>query len=110
MKSRRKGPDPSAPPHRTVTNGGLASIRASIVRASLRRLLRYGGFQFTFIATAAITPILAFSAPTQLPSLAEVVKAGTDVWGEAAMREPNGASYEFFENLLPPPRYVNADF
>src|SRR5207247_5518719 len=63
-----------------------------------------------FIATAAITPILAFSAPPQLPSLAEVVKAGTDVWDEAAMREPNGASYEFFENLLPPPRYVNADF
>ncbi len=26
------------------------------------------------------------------------------------MREPNGASYEFFEKLLPPPRYVNADF
>src|SRR5205823_4113371 len=31
-------------------------------------------------------------------------------WGELAMRQPNGASYEFFEPLLPPPRYVNADF
>lgn len=26
------------------------------------------------------------------------------------MRQPNGPSYEFFAPLLPPPRYVNADF
>ncbi|MEO6335362.1 MAG: hypothetical protein ABIP71_00880, partial [Verrucomicrobiota bacterium] len=39
-----------------------------------------------------------------------MTKSKFDVWGEAAMREPNGASYEFFENLLPSPRYVNADF
>jgi hypothetical protein len=26
------------------------------------------------------------------------------------MRQTNGPSYEFFEKLLPPPRYVNADF
>ena len=26
------------------------------------------------------------------------------------MAQPDGASYEFFEPLLPPPRYVNADF
>ena len=26
------------------------------------------------------------------------------------MRQPNSANYEFFEPLLPPPRYVNADF
>lgn len=26
------------------------------------------------------------------------------------MAQPNGASYEFFKPLLPPPRYVNADF
>ena len=44
------------------------------------------------------------------PSLAEVVASGRDVWGEMAMRQPNGASYEFFEPLLPPPRYVHADF
>jgi len=44
------------------------------------------------------------------PSLADVVASGRDVWGETAMRQPNGASYEFFEPLLPPPRYVHADF
>ncbi len=34
----------------------------------------------------------------------------TDLWGELAMRQPNGASCEFFAPLLPPLRYVNADF
>src|SRR5438128_11472638 len=48
--------------------------------------------------------------PRAIPSLAEVVASKRDLWGEAAMRQPNGASYEFFEKLLPPPRYVNADF
>jgi hypothetical protein len=45
-----------------------------------------------------------------LPSLAEVLAARTDLWAEAALRQPGGASYEFFARLLPPPRYVNADF
>lgn len=46
----------------------------------------------------------------ELPTLGEVVASRKDAWGEAAMAEPNGASYEFFRDLLPPPRYVNADF
>jgi len=53
---------------------------------------------------------LSAAANSLLPTLEEVVAAKTDLWGEAAMRQPNGASYEFFEKLLPPPRYVNADF
>jgi hypothetical protein len=40
----------------------------------------------------------------------EMIDARTDVWGDAAMRQPNGASYEFFERLLPPIRWVNTDF
>lgn len=44
------------------------------------------------------------------PPLADALAAGRDVWGELAMQQPNGASYEFFEPLLPPPKYVNADF
>ncbi len=52
----------------------------------------------------------AFSQSVSLPSLNEAANSKFDLWGEAAMREPNGASYEFFEKLLPPPRYVNADF
>lgn len=36
--------------------------------------------------------------------------ARTNLWGELAMRQPNGPSYEFFAPILPPLRYVNADF
>jgi hypothetical protein len=45
-----------------------------------------------------------------LPPLREVLDSKLDLWGEAAMRQTNGANYEFFEDLLPPPRYVHADF
>ncbi|MSU58799.1 MAG: hypothetical protein EXS35_11635 [Pedosphaera sp.] len=50
------------------------------------------------------------AAQTNLPSLDEVLKADQDLWGLAAMRQSNGPSYEFFEKLLPPLRYVNAEF
>lgn len=39
-----------------------------------------------------------------------MAQATTDVWGEAALREPGGPSYEFFRRLLPPLRYVNTEF
>ncbi len=45
-----------------------------------------------------------------VPTLDEALAAKTDVWGDAAMRQPDGASYAFFAHLLPPLRYVNADF
>ena len=49
-------------------------------------------------------------ASPQLPSVQEMIASRTDVWGDAAMWQPNGANYEFFENLLPPLRWVNTDF
>jgi hypothetical protein len=49
-------------------------------------------------------------AVAPLPTAKEAEAAREDVWGLAAMRQPNGASYEFFNQLLPPLRYVNADF
>src|SRR3954462_7111799 len=48
--------------------------------------------------------------PDKLASVQEMIEARTDVWGDAAMRQPNGASYEFFKDLLPPLRWVNAEF
>ena len=45
-----------------------------------------------------------------IPTFDEAMAARRDVWGEAALAQPNGASYEFFKDILPPPRYVNADF
>ncbi|MDQ6631125.1 MAG: hypothetical protein M3Y82_05135, partial [Verrucomicrobiota bacterium] len=64
------------------------------------------GILSAFCLFAALT---VFSE-TKLPSLDEAVVSKEDVWGLAAMRQTNGASYEFFQKLLSPPRYVNADF
>lgn len=64
-----------------------------------------------FAAGAAWCALAVGGATAQpLPSLEEALAAKHDVWGEAAMAQPNGASYEFLAPLLPPPRYVNADF
>ena len=64
-----------------------------------------------FVLSSAIPAALAATPPEHaLPALAEVLAAGNDVWGELAMEQPDGPSYEFFEPLLPPPRYVHADF
>src|ERR1041384_1384400 len=65
-----------------------------------------------FSSVFALALLGAFSqhAAETIPTLSEVVAAKRDLWGEAAMRQPNGASYEFFAPLLPPPRYVHADF
>lgn len=53
------------------------------------------------VASAAVGP---------LPTLDEVLASRLDLWGQAARALPDGPSYEFFEPLLPPPRYVHADF
>ena len=50
------------------------------------------------------------AAPNRLASPAEVIAAKADLWGEAALGQPGGPSYEFFEKLLPPLRYVDTDF
>src|SRR3954453_5084560 len=47
---------------------------------------------------------------TALPSLDEVCNAPRDLWGEAALKQPGGPSYEFFHDLLPPLRYADARF
>jgi hypothetical protein len=44
------------------------------------------------------------------PGPEEVIAAKADLWGEAARRRPGGPTYEFFAGLLPPLRYVDADF
>src|SRR5438045_4597293 len=73
----------------------------------LVRLVLLFALGFSLPAIAASTRDAKIAA---IPSLQEVVSARKDVWGELAMAQSNGPSYEFFENLLPPPRYVNADF
>jgi len=77
-------------------------LRARAVRATL------AANWLILFATAA--PVSAQTAPAAMPTLDEALAARQDVWGLAAMREPNGPSYQFFERLLPPLRYVNAEF
>jgi hypothetical protein len=62
------------------------------------------------LAVAFVFAVVSGVFAAEIPSLEEAVKSKADVWAEAAMSQPDGASYEFFEKLLPPPRYVNADF
>jgi hypothetical protein len=70
---------------------------------------RFVSFRFiSLFALVSADP--SFARPPATPTLEEAVHAKRDVWGEAAMKQPNGPSYEFFEKLMPPPRYVNADF
>jgi hypothetical protein len=50
------------------------------------------------------------AGPQLSVAFSNAISSKRDAWGEAAMAQPNGPSYEFFESLLPPPRYVNSDF
>jgi hypothetical protein len=62
---------------------------------------------------ALLLPFLAATAlsiSAILPTLDDALAARQDVWGMAAIRQTNGPSYEFFRDLLPPLRYVNANF
>jgi hypothetical protein len=59
----------------------------------------------------ALGSIVSSSALADSPiTFSNAIASKRDVWGEAAMAQPNGPSYEFFESLLPAPRYVNSDF
>src|SRR5690349_11589779 len=65
----------------------------------------------TLVFVAGLSLASAPQPPAALlPSLSQALRSRTDLWGEAALRQTNGPSYEFFEKLLPPLRYVNADF
>src|ERR1051326_9527686 len=63
---------------------------------------------FATSSLASSLLLRAFSA--SLPTIDQALASKDDLWGDFAMAQPNGASYEFFAPLLPPPRYVNADF
>lgn len=76
----------------------------------LAKVLHLTALALCSITVAARGEPTASAAGNSLPSVREMIEARTDVWGDAAMRQPNGASYEFFADLLPPLRWVNTDF
>src|SRR5262245_40922795 len=81
----------------------MCRLRRSIVRAT--RML-------VFVVAASMVAAMSHGqqARDSFPTVQEMIEARTDVWGDAARRQPNGASYEFFRDLLPPLRLVNTDF
>lgn len=52
----------------------------------------------------------AWTPPSGLPTLNEVLDADRDLWGELAMQGEREPDYAFFADLLPPLRYVDAVF
>ncbi len=44
------------------------------------------------------------------PTPQQIIESKTDILGEASLRQPGGPSYEFFEKVLPPLRYVDARY
>jgi hypothetical protein len=48
--------------------------------------------------------------PKGSATVEQVLESGVDLWGEAALKQPGGPSYEYFENLLAPLRYTDAPF
>ncbi len=68
-------------------------------------------FLFTFQLLSEGVVDRSFAAdPPKTVTLEEALSSKQDLWALEAMRQTNGASYEFFADLLPPLRYVNAEF
>jgi hypothetical protein len=53
---------------------------------------------------------LLFALTISAQTTQQVIDSKIDLWGEAALKQPGGPSYEYFEKLLPPLRYVDTDF
>ena len=54
--------------------------------------------------------LVGCSAVGAQPTPQQIIESKTDILGEAALKQPGGPSYEFFENVLPPLRYVDAPY
>jgi hypothetical protein len=59
---------------------------------------------------AAVAAQVASTTQSVYPGVEALLRARTDVLGDAALRQPGGPTYEFFRDLLPPLRYVEPDF
>src|SRR3954463_10896995 len=62
------------------------------------------------LAAACLFAFLALAPAARGQSSEEILTAKTDLWGEAALKQPGGPTYEYFAKLLPPLRYVDANF
>src|SRR4051794_1847750 len=97
---------------RSVTGRPDAPARnATMSRTTLgRRRERWRIGRCLAVVLGVLSCGRAAADPEKLPTAREMAAAHRDVWGEAALRQPGGPSYEFFRDLLPPLRYVNTAF
>ncbi len=73
-------------------------------------LSQYVAVVYAILFASGVNAEETAGAKPKVATVQQMIDARTDVWGDAAMRQPNGASYEFFKDLLPPVRWVNTDF
>jgi hypothetical protein len=59
---------------------------------------------FIVVSLGGFCAVCAQSTPQQ------IIESKTDILGEASLQQPGGPSYEFFEKVLPPLRYVDAPY
>lgn len=64
----------------------------------------------SFAGSEVKNPLPEYKNVAPDAAIRDMLAARTDIWGEKAMRQPDGASYEFFRDLLPPLRYCDPDF
>src|SRR6476661_3962103 len=69
-------------------------------------------YRLVIVPTTCLLALLGCicAARAAVPTAEEAYVSSHDVWAEAAIKQPGGPSYEFFRDLLPPLRYVDARF
>jgi hypothetical protein len=76
------------------------------VMRALNQLSRAAAITWLWTGFIAGSGALGIARPTfaaSLPSFEEAAAAKKDLWGEAAMARPEGPTYDFFKDLIPPP-------
>ena len=75
----------------------------------LRRLCLLGALALLMCGRSYATAETNQAGVRGMTNVERIIAAKRDILGEAAMRRPNGASYELFADAIPPLRYTNAD-
>jgi hypothetical protein len=62
------------------------------------------------LVAADATPPQYTAGKNGIASVEQALASKEDLWADEAMKLPGGPTYEFFKNLIPPLRYVEAPF
>lgn len=95
-----------------ATAARVAAICVGLVGAAiaLAGCASRGTSDTTGLAPTPAARVTAGGGTADAGLIDRVIASGTDVWGEAALRRPEGPTYEYFASLLPPLRYVDTRF